>query len=235
MSNFDNVRGEGMGVGFTMLPSYYEALRPLPDEERLQMYDAVLDYAFTGKKPENLPLILNGYFILLQPNIDSSVKNYSASVANGRKGGRPRKKTQTEPNENPEETPEETQQEPSHNPEETQAEPSGNREKEKEKEKEKEHPPKSPAGDEGLFERFWEAYPKKASKADAVKAFKKLKVDEALLAEMLAALDWQRVSDGWTRDGGKYIPYPATWLNRRRWEDMPEAPPPPVTTYHFVN
>ncbi len=229
MSNFDNVRGEGMGAGFTMLPSYYEALRPLPDEERLQMYDAVLDYAFTGKEPENLSPILNGYFILLRPNIDNSVKNYSASVTNGRKGGRPRKKTQTEPNENPEET----QQKPSHNPAETQTEPRGNREKEKEREKE--NHPKSPTGDKGLFEQFWQAYPKKVSKAEAVKAFKKLKVDEALLDEMLAALDWQRLSDIWTRDGGKYVPYPATWLNGRRWEDIPEAPPPPVTTYNFVN
>ncbi len=131
----------------------YEALRPLPDEERLQMYDAVLDYAFTGKEPESLPPILNGYFVLLRPNIDSSVKNYLASVTNGRKGGRPRKKTQTEPSENPEGT----QQKPSHNPAETQTEPRGNREKEKEKE--------NPTGDKGLFEQFWQAYPKKVSKA----------------------------------------------------------------------
>ncbi len=96
-------------------------------------------------------------------------------------------------------------------------------------------PPKSPTGDKGLFERFWEVYPKKVSKADAAKAFKKLKVDEALLDEMLTALGWQRQSDSWTRDGGKYVLYPATWLNGRRWEDIPEAPPPPVTTYNFVN
>ena len=46
-------------------------------------------------------------------------------------------------------------------------------------------------------------------------------VDRPLLDKMLAALDWQKQSDGWRRDSGRYIPNPATWLNARRWEDEP--------------
>lgn len=106
-----------------MLPSYYEAVRPLPDDQRLILYDAIMDYAFTDKEPENLSPILNGYFVLLRPNIDSSTKKYSASVENGKKGGRPRKQTQ---------------QKPSKNPTETTGKPSRNQEKEKEMEMEKE-------------------------------------------------------------------------------------------------
>ncbi len=34
-----------------------------------------------------------------------------------------------------------------------------------------------------------------------------------------AALDRQRDSAAWQRDGGAYIPFPASWLNGRRWED----------------
>ncbi|MUU13084.1 MAG: hypothetical protein EP146_18340 [Oscillibacter sp.] len=49
---------------------------------------------------------------------------------------------------------------------------------------------------------------------------------------ILAALERQKCSDRWQRDGGQYIPDPTTWLNGRRWEDElfpaePERPTPP--------
>lgn len=69
------------------------------------------------------------------------------------------------------------------------------------------------------FSLFWNAYPKKKSKADAEKAFKKLKPDKQLLDTMLDALEEQKRSQDWKRDNGQFIPYPATWLNGRRWED----------------
>lgn len=74
------------------------------------------------------------------------------------------------------------------------------------------------------FERFWNAYPRKTGKGKALDAWKKLKKGAGLLPAMLKALEWQRESDQWQRDGGQYIPYPATWLNQRRWEDDPPAP-----------
>lgn len=81
-----------------------------------------------------------------------------------------------------------------------------------------EHPPKSPLKGDGLsFDSFWEAYPRKVAKQDAVKAFRKLTVSER--EQILPALERQKKGDLWTRDGGKYIPYPATWLNGKRWED----------------
>lgn len=69
------------------------------------------------------------------------------------------------------------------------------------------------------FDLFWNAYPKKKSKADAEKAFKKLNPDKQLLDTMLGALEEQKRSQDWKRDNGQFIPYPATWLNGRRWED----------------
>lgn len=96
-----------------MLPSYYEAIRPLPDGDRLALYDAIMDYAFAEKEPEDLSSILKGYFALLRPNIDSSVKRYAASVENGRKGGRPKK----EPSEKPDKNLTKTQQKPRENQE----------------------------------------------------------------------------------------------------------------------
>ena len=73
------------------------------------------------------------------------------------------------------------------------------------------------------FDLFWDAYPKKKAKQDALKAFVKLAPDEGLLDQMMTALGRQKQSNDWMRDGGQFIPYPATWLNGRRWED--EAKP----------
>lgn len=66
------------------------------------------------------------------------------------------------------------------------------------------------------FAEFWSAYPKKVAKGDAEKAWKKHKPD---LDRCLAALDIAKRSQDWTKDGGQFIPYPATWLNGKRWED----------------
>jgi len=71
-----------------------------------------------------------------------------------------------------------------------------------------------PAG----FADFWNAYPRKIDKQDALKAWQKLAPNAELLRTILDALDLHKRSDQWTKDSGRYIPYPATWLNKRRWE-----------------
>ena len=35
----------------------------------------------------------------------------------------------------------------------------------------------------------------------------------------MKGLEQQKLSADWKKDGGKYIPYPSTWLNDERWED----------------
>jgi hypothetical protein len=52
--------------------------------------------------------------------------------------------------------------------------------------------------------------------------WQRLKPDEALTAQMLAAIVIQRTSRAWTKDGGDYIPHPKTWLHQGRWEDAAE-------------
>lgn len=70
-----------------------------------------------------------------------------------------------------------------------------------------------------LFKKFWEAYPKKRSIGQAEKAWDKLNPDEQLLATMLAKIERAKTSEVWLKNDGQFIPYPATWLNRRCWED----------------
>ena len=72
-----------------------------------------------------------------------------------------------------------------------------------------------------LFEQFWQAYPKKKSRGQAEKAWLKIKPkpDEQLLATMIATIERAKKSVEWVKDSGQFIPYPATWLNAKGWED----------------
>lgn len=70
------------------------------------------------------------------------------------------------------------------------------------------------------FEEFWQKYPKKVGKKAAHSAWKKAKVH---VDDVLKALEWQTVSDQWTRQDGQFIPNPATYINQGRWTDEPIA------------
>lgn len=69
------------------------------------------------------------------------------------------------------------------------------------------------------FDTFWANYPKKVSKQKAIESWKKLNINEKLYQEIISTLDIQKQSKEWKKDDGQFIPYPATWLNQRRWED----------------
>lgn len=75
------------------------------------------------------------------------------------------------------------------------------------------------------FSIFYDAYPKKKGRKNAEKAWGKLNPDDELIAKIMSALDQDKKSRGWLKDGGEYIPHPATWLNGRRWEDETDPPP----------
>lgn len=66
------------------------------------------------------------------------------------------------------------------------------------------------------FIKFWEAYPTKTGKGDALKSWKKQKPN---IEKVLTALSWQRRSKKWL-DG--FVPMPATYLNGKRYDDEPE-------------
>lgn len=68
------------------------------------------------------------------------------------------------------------------------------------------------------FETFWKAYPKKVGKGAAEKAWLKAKVNGELKA-VLEAVGRQSRSEQWLKDGGQFIPNPATWIGQKRWLD----------------
>lgn len=79
------------------------------------------------------------------------------------------------------------------------------------------------------FDEFWSAYPKKTAKADAEKAWAKIKPD---LQTVLTALSWQSSLEDWKKENGKYIPFPASYLNSKRYED--EKPTAKTSSDNFI-
>jgi len=75
------------------------------------------------------------------------------------------------------------------------------------------------------FDLFWQAFPKRQKKADARKAWNQLSPDTALVQRILDALVWQKTQPNWLKDGGQFIPLPASWLRGERWEDEPVSLP----------
>ena len=85
------------------------------------------------------------------------------------------------------------------------------------------------------FEAFWKAYPRKVGKPAARGAWKaavkkaspvgKEPSTENLFEapRVIAGLERWKQTEQWQKEGGQFIPYPATFLNQRRWEDDPPA------------
>lgn len=88
--------------------------------------------------------------------------------------------------------------------------------------KEGDNPP-TPQG--GRFVDFWNAWPQHPRKAGRPQCERKWQsLDcEALADQILVALEAQKRSEGWRKDGGAFIPAPMVWLNQRRWEAPTEA------------
>jgi phage replication O-like protein O len=70
------------------------------------------------------------------------------------------------------------------------------------------------------FEIFWINYPKKRNKGQAEKAFKK--VTEPI-ESLILVINEAKKTEAWRKEGGQFIPYPASWLNARGWEDEVEV------------
>ena len=202
---------------FTFYESFYKAAKRIKDPTaRAEVYDAICEYALYGNEPDidALSEMAAIAFELIKPNLDASRKKAESGKLGGRKK---QSESNLEANGSKTEA-KRKQKEASEHQEQTESK----KENKKEKEGENKIENKKKSYDADGFAAFWAAYPKKAGKADALKAWNKLKPDVVLQEQMGKALEVQKQSQQWRKDGGQYIPMPATWLNGRRWED--EAP-----------
>ena len=78
------------------------------------------------------------------------------------------------------------------------------------------------APENDFFTEFWKAYPKKVDKKGAERSFNKIKGIDKLMPQIMEALEKQKRSEQWQREGGRFIPNPTTWLNQERWNDTTE-------------
>ena len=176
--------------------NFIKVIEPLSDDCAGRLFRMMLTYVESGKEPETF----EGNERILWPaaklQIDLAAAKNEILRKNGMKGGRPKaeetKQNQTEPNETKE----------------NQTKAYKRKEKKRNVNEKK---------DNSLFDAFWEEYPKKVAKQDALKAWEKISAE--LTPQIMDGLRRWKNSDEWSRDDGRYIPHPATWLNGRRWED----------------
>jgi len=82
---------------------------------------------------------------------------------------------------------------------------------------------KMPPDSAEAFEQFWASYPRwclHRNRAAAEKIWNKHvgKNVGMLLPEILAALEWQKKRDCWSKKNARFIEAPAVWLNQHRWK-----------------
>jgi hypothetical protein len=87
------------------------------------------------------------------------------------------------------------------------------------------------ANGKGRFEKFWNVYPKKKSKGDAEKAFRAINPDEQLVETIVSTIERAKKSEDWTKEQGKFIPYPATWLRAKGWMDSETEVDPALSQF----
>ncbi len=76
---------------FIFYASFYNAIKEIPNENQLKVYQAITNFALNGVEPTDLNGIEKAVFILVKPQIIANNKRY----INGCGGGRPKKEEKT--------------------------------------------------------------------------------------------------------------------------------------------
>ena len=210
-----------------LYPQTIELVKRYKEDQRCRLYEAMAYYAFTGQEPswpDEAPEWL--IWEALKQTVDRADKKVNQNKKNAsKKEEEETKESESErieanPSE-PERNEAEESERDNHKPKTINQEPIN-----QEDEREDLTPPKPPVKKaEAEFAVFWLAYPKKQDKQNALKAWKKLNPDAETQRKMILAIQAQRASPQWQKDGGQFIPMPSTWLNGRRWEDQPTSIP----------
>lgn len=166
--------------------SFYESMKNIPDDDRLKVYDAIMEYSMNDIAP-----VLDGVslaiFLLVKPQIDANNKRYVS-------GCKPKKKqdvSKVEAN---------TKQDVS-------------KVEAKEKEKEKENVKEKDNTYTCAFEQLWTAYPRKKEKARAYKCYKARLTDGFSEDELLLAVKRYAEECKESRTEDKYIKMASTFLS----------------------
>ncbi len=80
-----------MRDSFIFYRSFFETMKKIPKKDRLQLVEAICNYALNDLPPESLSGTTDAVFTLLKPQLDANTRKYE----NGLKGGRKRNQNET--------------------------------------------------------------------------------------------------------------------------------------------
>ena len=166
--------------------SFYDALKNIPDEERLKVYDAIMEYSMYDNETD-LEGVAYAVFLLAKPQIDANNKRYE----NGCKAKA--KQTGSKPEANRKQT--------------------GSKPEAKEKEKEKEKVKEKDNAYTWAFEEFWSVYPRKQEKAKAYASYKARLADGFSEDELMTAVKRYADECEARKTEKRYIKLCATFLS----------------------
>jgi len=228
-----------MADSFIFYKSFADGAKGLPDQDRLELYDAIIFYGITGEELDGLGTIATAMLQIIKPQIDANRKRYEA----GLKGGRPKKGDEKKPmvleneeNKKPMVLKKSKTKKPMVLENDENEKPNVNVNDNdnvnenvnniktidhRSGDRVAEDQPKIVTLIEKRFEEFWDHYPRKVGKLKAYQSFKKINPNAELFAKIMDALqDNLDNNANWRRDNGQYIPHPTTWLNQGRWDDV---------------
>jgi hypothetical protein len=172
-----------MRDSFIFYRSFFEAIKELSPEDQASVYNAIFQYSLNGFEVE-LSGIQKSIFTLIKPQLDANNKRF----LNGQNGGRPKKvnqkKTKTKPNNNQNETKTEPNNNVNDNVNDNVNE-----------------------NDNITFDIFWGKYRKKTGKANSIKEWDKLKVDERKMAIERLEPYLCSCEEKYTLDPERYLKY----------------------------
>ena len=199
-------------VKFTFFRSYLESALALDTkEEQADFLLAVCIYGLDGIPPEKKKGSVAATFAAVKPNLDASLAKAKAGAAGG-------SASRSEANESNYEANESREEANGSNEEANTSNLEAIKKEEVEKGNKKKEVLKPIAQTEKDFDTFWDEYPNRKGKGKAREAFKKA-IKKTTLETMLEAVRRQKQGAQWKKDDGRFIPYPATWLNQERWDD----------------
>ena len=209
--------------GFLLYADWEDQVGLLSDEDAGKLFKALFTYERT-REMEELPPVAAMAFAFIRKELDRNRKAYEEKCEklrqNGAQGGRPRRQE----NETEKEIPLENQEKPNGFSEnhlggdtdtDTVTDTVTDTEREKRSLRAREE-----------FGRFWEQYPKKAARQDALTAWKELAPTEETQRQILDALSRAKESPQWREEAGRYIPKAAKWLQERQWANVVPLPFP---------
>ncbi len=185
---------------FTFYRSFYDGMKTLKKNDRLAVYDAIVFYGLFGYQAAKLTELQQGFFNLIIPTLDASAKK----AANAMKAVSKRSSKQGSKKEK-----------------ESEIEFEIEKESEIESEIEGDSLYSAPAPQQTDFLSFWDKYPNKLDREEALAEWQQVATDETVANQILDGLQAWKKTAQWKQDGGRFVPTAANFLKRGYWNVKP--------------